>query len=245
MGLESIFSPDAAEEPETVEATPPAPEPIDTPPVEEQPEPVEPRPEPIVPAEEKTVPLAALLDIRDERNELKRRIAEFEAQQAKAPAPKQADPYDDPEGFRVQIQREFEQQRVQDRLDFSYQLASDKHGAEKVEEAREWALERARTHPGFGIELDAQKHPMEWIVQQHAKSQDFAAFETDRVAFARRILEEAGQATGTVAAPAVAQAPAVVAEPAPSPPRSLASSPGKGGLKQEPVGSAVESVFGR
>jgi hypothetical protein len=84
---------------------------------------------------------------------------------------------------------------------------------------------------------------MEWIVQQHAKSQDLSAYETDPVAFAKAILEKHQASTGTVAAPA----PAVVAEQqqAPQPPKSLASSPSKGGLVREPTESAVVSVFGR
>lgn len=246
MGIEAVFGEAPVEgleieQPPAMEPEPaPAPE-IETPPT----------PEPIAPVEDKMVPLAALLDTRDERNELKRRLAEYEAKEAalaSKPEPQpEIDPYDDPRGFRADIrsefQRELQAQRVQDRLDFSYQLASDKHGAEKVEGARLWALERAKTQPGFGTELDTQKHPMEWIVQQHAKTLDFADYETDRVAFARRILEQAGQPLGTVAAPA----PAVAVEqpPAPVPPKSLASGPGKGGLVKEPTESALASVFGK
>ena len=241
MGIEAVFDQAPVEELEAPIEQPPALEPEPAPALEIE---TPPTPEPVAPVEtDKMVPLAALLDIRDERNELKRWKAEQEAK-ATAPAPQpKADPYDDPDGFRAEVRREFETQRVQDRLDFSYQLASDKHGAEKVEEARLWALERAQTQPGFGVELDTQKHPMEWIVQQHAKSLDFADYETDRVAFARRILEQAGQPLGTVAAPA----PAVAVEQpkAPVPPKSLASAPSKGGLVREPTESALASVFGK
>lgn len=233
MGIEAIFSPDG-EEPEVAIELPPEPEPepaplpeIETPPVP-------------APEEAKSIPLPTFLDMRDDRNELRRWKAEREAQDAKQPEQPEADPYDDPRGFREEMTRQFETQRVQDRLDFSYQLASDKHGAEKVEESRLWALERAKTQPGFGLELDQQKHPMEWIVQQHAKSQDLTAYEADPIAFARAILEKHGQVPVTAALPV-----AVEQKQAPQPPKSLASTPGKGGLAVEPTESVMGSIFGR
>lgn len=203
---------------ETVVEEPVTPEP--TP----EPEPApEPTPEPEAPREEpRTVPLATFLDQRDELRELKRRQAEWDAQQRQ---PQQRiDPLDDPEGFAAQQAQFVEQRLTQERFAFSDRFARKEHGAEAVDAAVQWAQDRAQSDPAFAMSYMREADPVDWIVQQHKRDallSDIGGNVDDW--FAREAAKRGYAATSApVEAVPVAATVQPAAKPAP-PPRSIAS----------------------
>lgn len=117
-----------------------------------QPEPVaeiapEPEPEvegvedaapPAAPEAPSAVPLTALLDEREKRqqatreaDELRRKLAEYEAQAR--PQPKPIDLIEDPEGFARQQQQMLQNAILQDRYERSLDAAKEKHGDQAVD----------------------------------------------------------------------------------------------------------------
>lgn len=227
--------------------TPPEPE---TPPVEAQP-PAEPTPEPEQPRDDqgRFVPVAALVDERVKRQEFERRTQELERQLAERSQPASAlpDPLDDPEGFAAHQDQRFQQALTQQKFQMSDVMARQAHGAEMVDSASEWAMDRAKADPVFAAQYMREAHPIDWIVQQHRRDADLSDYSKDPVAFARRILEAAGQPIAPVAAAPVA----VPVAPAPvvaAPPRSIASQPAAGAAPQTaPIGgvAAIESLFSK
>jgi hypothetical protein len=253
MGIEELF--DGSMEPEApaveapVEATP-APEAV------EQPAP-EPAPEPEAPAEpakedERNIPLPTFLDMRDRAKAAERRAAELEAQNAPRPTPPEMpDPIDDPQGFADWQTGQVQQALVNQRFEMSDLMAKQQHGEEVVKTAAEWATERAKTDPAFRQAYMQQPHPLDWIVREHKRNgllteigdnvDDWFTREAAKRGYAAVPAPNAA-ATGVVAAQAQ-PAPSV-----PSPPRSLAAEPGKGGgVKEVPTGpmAALEAVFQR
>lgn len=209
-----------------------------------------PTPEPVAspePQEGKHVPLAVFLDARDEAKELKRWKVEREAQDAARVAPDEMpDPIDDPRGFADWQEARITQRIVAERFTWSDNLAKQQHGAEVVETAAKWAMERAKSDPSFHQAYMQQQHPLDWIVREHKRSDLISKIGDDEEAYIRRRYAELNpSAPIAAAAPAVA-AQAQPASVAPSPPRSLASEPSKGGgVKEVATGpmSALESVF--
>lgn len=227
--LDGVFSEKPpVEEPEATEvAQEPQQEPVEP---EPQAEPApEPTPEPEQPAvqeaEARNVPLNVVLDERDkrkaaeaERDRYKQQWEEAQARQAPQNAP---DPYDDPQGFAAFQEQRFQQGLVQQKFQMSEVMAKQAHGAEVVDAAAQWALEKAKTEPAFAAAYHQQAHPLDWIVQQHKRDVDLSDYASDPVAFARRILEANGQQIAPVTAAAPAVAPQV-RQNAPTPPRSIA-----------------------
>lgn len=243
-----MFGPVEAEPMEAapVEAVtaPPEPEspPVDAPPV------AAPEPEADTPRDEggRFAPVAALVDERFKRQEAERRAAELERQLAERANKPEAlpDPLDDPEGFASAQNAQFQQALTQQKFEMSDVMARQAHGAEAVDSASEWAMERAKNDRVFAAEYMRQAHPIDWIVQQHKRDADLSDYAKDPIAFARRILEANGQPIAPVAtaqAVPVALAPAVAA-----PPRSIASQPAASAVPHTaPTGAvaAIESLF--
>ncbi len=240
MGIEDVVNGKVEETPvvETPEIEAPA---VEAAPVVETPEAETPEVAPAVePAkEDKTVPLAVALDWRDERNRYK---AEAEALRKPAEPAKAPDPYDDPKGFEAHIDQRIEARTTANRFQLSEVIAKREYGEETVKTATEWALERAKTDPGFAHKYMADAHPIDWIVRQHKEAADLELYRTDPIAFANKVLAEKGQVASPV--------PVIVAgeqQQAPvTPPRSLASQPSKnGGVADVPTGplAAVTALF--
>lgn len=191
---------------------------------EPQVEQVEAEPAPEAPPEPKQdhfVPLPKYLDTRDELKEARRKLAEYEAARPQRTIP---DALDDPEGFAA-----FQSEQLgQLKLEMSYEMASDKHGQEKVEAARTWAIERANEDPAFDaqckIELARQRNPIDWIVRQHQRESMLSQLPTDVSSIEEYIEREIAKRTTGVSA--VAQPVAAIVQPASkpaAPPRSIAS----------------------
>lgn len=248
MDIEALF-----ENAPQAEAPMPEPEPViePTPEVvaeEAAPEPTpEPTPEPQ--EEARHVPLATFLDKRDEARELKRRVAELEAQTAKPAPADMPDPIDDPQGFAGWQQEQVQQALVAQRFEISDLMAKQAHGEETVKAAADWAMERAKSDPSFKMAYMQQPHPLDWIVREH-KRVGLITEIGDNVDdwFAREAAKRgyAQSAPNAAAAPAVA-AQAQPAPAVPTPPRSLASAPGKGGGTEVATGpmAALGAVFTR
>lgn len=254
--FDAIFDPKQAEQP--APEAPTEPPPADVAPAEEaapaaveQP-PVEaaapPAPEP-APQEkgDKFVPLAAMLDERDKRKALE---AELAAMRAKQPAPETAipDPYDDPAGFNAYMADLTNRTALAVKFDLSEDMAVGQHGEEAVSQAKEWGAERAAQDPTFKHQFLTARNPIDWVVRQHKQAEDLKLYQTDPVAFARRILEAQGQPVPDAASAAVAGAGQQPPAPRPAaPPRSIAGAPSGGNARAVATGplSAVDALFSR
>ncbi len=237
--------------------------PVEAPPVAEEAAPVEAVEAPMeappadaAPPQEKgdkTVPLVALLDERDKRKAeeaarkaLEAELASLRAKQAPQEPDAIPDPYDDPAGYHSYVQSTLQQQTLAIKFELSEAMAKQAHGDDVVESAKEWAV----TQPeAWRMQAASQPNPLDWIVRQHKQAEDLKLYQTDRVAFARRILEAEGQLAPDATAgavPAVGQQPQA-SRPA-APPRSIASAPSSGGSPRDvAVGplAAVDAVFTR
>lgn len=252
--FEAIFENTQAEP--TPAPSPPEPPPVEATPAQEvAPAPaaeiapsVTPAPE-AAPQErgDKFVPLAAMLDERDKRKALEAKLAELEASKAQQQPADIPDPYDDPNGYAAYLNNAVQQSTLAVKFDMSEEMAVASHGQEAVETAKEWAIARAQADPGFKQQMLSSRHPIDWAVRQHKQAEDLKLYQTDPVAFARRILEAQGQSVPDATAgavPVVGQQPAASARPAP--PRSIASAPSTGGNPRDvatgPL-TAVGTVF--
>lgn len=201
-----------------------------------QPEPVE-EPAPVAPAEPKPepgyVPISAIMDERDKRQAAERELARIRATQVQQTAPAPVpDVFDDPQGF---IQHQ-EMGRYQDRLYFSEQLATVKHGAETVQAAKEWGIEKCASDPLFNQKLLSSQDPVGMAVQEYQREQIASQVSPDAFKeFQAWKAAQANLATQNAAAPA-AQTTRVI------PPRSLASAPSAGGISTE-VEQTDKEVF--
>jgi len=163
--LDEVFS----DETQDIPAEPITPD-VAPEPEAEAPQPEQVAPEPVEPQQDgRFVPLAAVLDERDKRKALEARVAEFERIQQQAKPQNVPDAFDEPEQYTAYLQQQMGQAMAQQRMDTSYLIATQAYGKDTVEKAREWALERGKSNPGFAAELDQQAHPIDWIVHQHKR----------------------------------------------------------------------------
>lgn len=204
----------------------------------------EPEPAPAAvqpPPEPGHVPISALLDEREKRQALEKRIADFEAAQAKAKADAEAarppipefedDPRAHVEALKAQMQADLYRQKV----DLLREVATERHGAEKVTEAVTWAQAKAIADPSFNEKALRSVNPIEFAIQQHGQEQlltrvqgiDLAKFEAWLAA----------QSADPAQAPIAAAPAAIPPQPAPKPPPpSLVSQPSAGGAAHVPAG---------
>lgn len=215
-------APPAAPAPTPQSDAPPAPPPTASP------APVTPDPAPASqPKPDGHIPIAALLDEREKRKELERRLREFEEKQQKQDTPI-PDPIADPEGYNARL----EEQRTRDKQDlifrFSEQFAARQHGADVVKQAMEWLGQELQSNPALWPVISSHADPAEHVVQLHKRHLRFAKLgDKDPDEYAREIAvarrDEFLQLLGQQGAPAAAPSPQ---PPKPPPPRpSIASAP--------------------
>jgi hypothetical protein len=197
------------------------------------------------------VPVGAVKAEREKRQEAERRAAEYQAQLDHARSlQRQPDEYsDDPyfNSFREKVRAEMFDERLLD----SDERAREKHGAEMVAEAAEWAKSRMATDPTLKANFLNSRKPMEMIVERFQQDQKVNALLTDEEAYIRRRAAEMGLFADHTAASAdveTDEAPAVVTtKPAAkaTPRRSLAGGQSQGRATDVPAGrnSAVGSLF--
>jgi hypothetical protein len=174
------------------------------------------------------VPVGVVQELRKEIRALKNPL----------PAPQPAPDFDaDPVAAMSYQTQVFEQRLLNERLNSSERWARREHGAESVDKAKEWALERMQSDPLYFQQVMSSPDPYEAVIQEWKRHQVFSTMKDgDLDAFL-------AWKSGAAAPQAAALAPATpVAVPAPStPPRSLASAPAAGAAKpgDTPVGPGV------
>ena len=117
----------------------------------------------------------ALLGERRRRQEAEARIAELEARvntPQQAPQPVEIpDPIVDPEGFNQVLQQQLDSTRYQDRLYYSGQMATLKHGESLVKEALDWGMRRCDTDAHFNAKVRGQIDPIGLVVEEYRRDQ--------------------------------------------------------------------------
>lgn len=222
---EEPAKPEVAAEPP---ATPPAAEPV----LELTPEqaiPPVPKPE-----ETSTAPIAALLDERDRRKAAEAELERLRAAQQPAQVP---DAYEDPEGFAAYQQAQIGQALQNVTLNTSERFARKEHGAETVETAKAWALQRFGTDPLYRQQILNDPDPYERVVTDWRREQVFAEVQDPNEFKQFKAWKQAqnalqAQPGGQPLSP-TPQTPAI---PAPS----LASAPSAGSILTEPIQSDDE-----
>jgi hypothetical protein len=199
----------------------PAPEPAEAAPAAPVAAPVavQPAPAPAQPPEG-YVPVSVVQELRKE-------IKALRAPPPSPPAPA-PDFESDPSGAWAYQQQQFQQQLLNERLNSSERFARREHGAETVDKAKAWALERMQADPLYYQQLIANADPYEAAVQDWKRDQVLSSMKDgDLDAF---LAWKSGQAAQPQAQPSVAAAPVAIPPP-PTPPRSLASAPAAGAAK--------------
>jgi hypothetical protein len=183
------------------------------------------------------VPITAMLDERDKRKGLEAEVARLREQQPQPQAQPIPDMLDDPEGYNAYVQSAVETRLLNVTLNTSERFAKKEHGAEAVEAAKAWALERYAVDPLYREQILRDPDPYERIVNDHRREQiastvtagDFAQFQAWKQAQAQLTQQQ------QPAAPAAPLSPA-------APPRSLASAPAAGGMNTE-VAQSDDEIF--
>ena len=181
-----------------------------------------------------------MLDEREKRQaaqreaeDLRRRLAAYEAQKAQTPPP---DFYDDPEA-RLQAERaQVHNALWNERLNTSELVARQAHGEDAVNVAREAFMSEAQQNPALAVELRRQQHPYDFVVNWHKRQRVLAEVGTDPTAYRAKIESEVRERVLAELAASQPQKPA-------APPPSLAAAPSVGGNSQ-PLPSPFENVFG-
>lgn len=247
--LDDVFPEPQAESPE-VEVV--APEPIELTPdmeVPSEPQPEEIKPEPAADRGAGYVPIDAMLTERERRQDAERRLAEFERQRQPAVVP---DSFDDPAGYNAYVQQQIDTAVQKNKVDTSWTLAVRDHGKDKVEEARQWALEKAQSDPVFRNQVDAafatEALPIDWVVQQHKRNSDLQMLgDMSLQDYIEAEIAKRTAGSPSAPAPALAVADLKPASPPVRVPRSLASQgTAPSDIRQTASGplAGVDALFG-
>jgi hypothetical protein len=184
------------------------------------------------------VPITSMLDEREKRQKLEAELAQLRASQQQPQPEPVPNMFEDPEGFQAYQQQFANQTAINVKLDLSEDMARQAHGDELVDQARDWALQRFQSIPGFQAHVLGQRNPYGFVVQEYRKAQiadqitpeDLAQFQAWKTA----------QAQIQTPAPPTAAAPPN--SPRSVPPRSLASAPSAGGVMTE-VEQSDQEIF--
>jgi hypothetical protein len=126
------------------------------------------------PVEEPQLEHPALIGERRRRQEAEARIVEYEAKLAAMQRPEPApmpDPIVDPEGYGTYFKQELETARYQDRLYYSQQMASFKHGEEAVQDGIKWGMARCDADPYFNNKVRSSIDPVGVVVDEFKRDQ--------------------------------------------------------------------------
>lgn len=219
----------------------PQPEPVAE--VAQEPEPevegVEDAAPPAAPEAPSAVPLTALLDEREKRqqatreaDELRRKLAEYEAQAR--PQPKPIDLIEDPEGFARQQQQMLQNAIFQDRYERSLDAAKEKHGDQAVDTLI--AFFNDPRHAPKTHEFIRQPDPFRAAFRYYQEQQEVEEFRSVGGIAAMREKLAAEIREQVLAEVTSAQKPA-------TPPPSLSSAAPTGSSKAPPA-SGFDAAFG-
>jgi len=198
-----------------------------------------PEAEPVETAEETkqvpTVPYDLMKAERAKRQEAERRLAELQAQVSQPQSPK-LDAYEDPEGFNNHVRSQMEQIRWEARAEVDGIRAEAKHGKETVEAAMAWVEGRSALDPTLGARIRSSAAPVDLVVQEYQQSRALELLNGRSFEEAAR---EWAEKQGVTVSPGATPQPK---PSSPTPPRSLASRPGQGGVNQN-TADAFEGIF--
>jgi hypothetical protein len=201
------------------------------------------------------VPISAMLDEREKRQKTEAKLRELEAQQRQ---PEPVPSIQDPEQLAAYIEARAERAAWDAKANWSEHSARDKHGAELVDKALEWAFAKGEAEKHsfgfspFALEQVRAVHPVDWVVKAYKQHQAFSEYGDDE-SKQKAFIEKRARELGLIPDPAQAATPAAP-QPAPNsqpakpvPSRSLASAPSAGGTQTIPTGPGVafDSVFNR
>lgn len=188
-------------------------------------------------------------EMKEER--AKRQALERELEQLRANAPKpqaqaplQApDPYEDPVGYNAYVQQTVQETEWKMRAEMSGRFAEQIHGKEKVEAAVAWAQEQGAKDPTLGQRVQANSDPVGFVVQEYERSRTLQTLgdKTLDQYVQERIEAAKADPQGWIVSEPGAQAP-ILKPSSPTPPKGLASAPGKGGVGQAPSGADWSEV---
>ena len=188
------------------------------------------------PKEDRFAPLSALLDERDKRQaaqrqaeELQRKLAQIEAQQAKPPVP---DFYDDPEARIRMAEQRAHALAVDTKLQTSRFLAERDFGAETVKEAYAFFDE----NPHLSAALLDNPSPFHEAVSVYKRHKALSEIGPDPDAYRAKIEAEVRERLLAEFAQSQPQKPT-------APPPSLTAAPSAGGAQTE-TQSGFERLFG-
>lgn len=190
------------------------------------------------------VPLAALMDVRDEAKELKRKLAEYESQQQQQEPQGPPSIFDDEGGFIDHFGNHISNAVLNVRLDISEDNAREKHGDAVVDAVQGWFKEKGDRSPEYRREVLSQRNPYAYAIAAMQREQALAKVDPADVDnyLAWKAAQAAGQANVAQTQPAAASA----APPRPAAPtRSLASASSAGGVQHIPTGpgAAFDAAF--
>ncbi len=176
----------------------------------------EPPPTAEAPPEAGQIPIGALLEEREKRQGLERRLAEIEAAQRASQA----------QAEQAQLPPEQAQQLQlwALRRDMSREMLATKHGEDEAKALEAWGFARCEQDPHFNAQVYQAKNPYEFIRQARQREQLLAEVSPDDLADYRAWKVSR-------AAPPAAQSP--------PPPRSLVTAPNAGG-----AGARAETPMG-
>lgn len=174
------------------------------------------------------VPLKALHETRDEVRDLKARLAQFDQPQPDF-APHIPDMFEDPDGYTEWQNQQMSRAIYAERYNTSLRFAEQQHGHEAVQQAVDWAAQRAAQDPQFNLAALSQPDPVAFALQQYQRERIVA--EVDPGTY------EKFKAWQAATAGAANQQPARPGHYSPSsPPHSIASLPSSGGATHVPAG---------
>jgi hypothetical protein len=154
-----------------------------------------------------SVPVSVMIAERNRAKQAEQELALLRQQMAQAQAAQTQpiDPYDDPEGYRAQLQEQMraqiqEEMRVA-RANESISRSVEKYGQEAINELADWAESMTAIDPSFANRAFAQADAVEWTIAERKRIEQRQLFETDPDAFVRQRAQELGlTAIQTVAA---------------------------------------------
>jgi hypothetical protein len=168
------------------------------------------------PPEPGHVPVAALLDERDKRKALEKRLADLEAERkTEGPAPEPTTA----------------QQMWGLRMDVSRELMVSQHGEAEAQALHEWGEAKCGSDPHFNAQVYASKNPYAFLRQARQREMLLAEVSPDDLDDYKAW--KASKAQGG------SPAPTPQPTPTPTPPRSLANAPNAGG-----AGAVAETPMG-
>lgn len=217
----------ASPEPPPPAAEPPAP--ADAAPAEPAPEPAPEPAAPPPPPETSLAPVAALVDERIRRQKAEEEAAQLRAQlQAQQQPAEIPDPDLDPAGYAQYQESRIQNVLLNQTLNTSERFARKEHGAETVEAAKQWAQQRFQTDPLYQAQILRDADPYERVVLDYKRDQLFSKI-SDPSDYDQFLAWKAAQ--GQVQGQQGGHPPPPNPSP-PIPPRSLASAPSAGDIRE-------------